>query len=48
MKLSAGGGQVGKVMSLSVFLTNCLNCFEPNKTSQYFGIDPPTIEQYLQ
>jgi hypothetical protein len=27
-------------------LTNLHNCLHPNQVSQYFGLNPPTIEQY--
>ncbi|CAM9935596.1 unnamed protein product, partial [Heterosigma akashiwo] len=29
-------------------LTNCYNCiYYPNRVSTYFGLDPPTLEEYM-
>ena len=29
-------------------LANIQNCFHPNQVSQYFGLEPPTVEEYLR
>lgn len=40
---------VGKLYMVGVLLTNCHTCLRgsKSKTSQYFGLNPPTLEEYL-
>ncbi|XP_055339621.1 uncharacterized protein LOC129589089 [Paramacrobiotus metropolitanus] len=38
---------VNKIFRMAVFLTNCCNCLYPNQASQYFNVEPPTLEEYL-
>lgn len=32
---------------LAHFFTNCVTCRRGNQTATYFGLDPPTLHQYL-
>jgi hypothetical protein len=47
MCLSVGRSPVGIVCEIAFFLTNCHVCFNGSESSSFFGIDPPTIEEYL-
>lgn len=47
MKLSVGASPVGTVVLVAFFLTNCHTCFYGSQVGQYFGVLPPTIEEYL-
>lgn len=38
---------VAKLYIVGALLTNCHTCLYGSETSQYFGLDPPTLEQYL-
>ena len=39
---------IGTMYIVGCILTNCLLCFKGyNKTSSYFGLQPPTIQEYL-
>ena len=38
---------VGIAFSCAAILTNALTCLEGNATSSYFGITPPTLEEYF-
>ncbi|KAH9115674.1 hypothetical protein AeMF1_010318 [Aphanomyces euteiches] len=39
---------VTKIVKVAMFLTNCHCCYdEGNLISEYFGVDPPTLEEYL-
>jgi len=38
---------VGKIAALAMFLTNCHCCFYGNQISSFFGLQPPTLESYL-
>ena len=37
-----------KTYLVAGMLTNIHNCFHPNQVSQYFGLEPPTVEEYLR
>ncbi len=37
---------VGTLIKAAMLLTNMRNCFYPDQISQYFGVHPPTIENY--
>ncbi|KAH9157384.1 hypothetical protein AeRB84_000748, partial [Aphanomyces euteiches] len=40
---------IGKVVSLAMFLTNCDCCYNGgNQISSYFGLTPPSLQEYLQ
>jgi len=39
---------VGKMFVVSALLRNAITCLYGNETSDYFGIAPPTLEQYFQ
>ena len=36
-----------KMYVVAVALTNMHNCLYPNQTSQYFDMEPPSLEEYL-
>ncbi|KAJ3713876.1 hypothetical protein C8R42DRAFT_614300 [Lentinula raphanica] len=38
---------IGCYYRVSVLLTNALNCFRPNQTSQKFNCPPPLITEYF-
>lgn len=38
---------VGKFYLVSAILRNTLTCLYHNQTSKYFGIDPPTLQEYF-
>lgn len=35
------------IYKVAVLLSNCHSCFYGNQTADYFGIVPPTIQQYF-
>lgn len=39
---------VGKMYIIGAFLTNCHTCLYGSQTSNFFELDPPTIEDYLR
>ena len=39
---------VGKFYIVGALLTNCHTCLYSCQTSEYFGIDPPSLETYLE
>ncbi len=41
------GSKIAQVYFVCGFLTNCLNCIRRNNASQYFGVAPPELEQYI-
>ena len=45
LKLSLSA--VGKMCIVCAILRNALTCMYTNSTSQYFALDPPTIEDYF-
>ena len=40
--------KIGQVYLVAGLMTNFLNCFKRNRGSQYFNVEPPTFEVYLQ
>ena len=46
--LKIGLSSVGKMYVVSALLCNAITCLYGNETSDYFGIEPPTLEQYFQ
>ena len=46
--LKIGLSPVGKIYRVSALLVNAHNCLYPNNTSQFFNLDPPTIDEYFQ
>ncbi|KAK7474943.1 hypothetical protein BaRGS_00033830 [Batillaria attramentaria] len=38
---------VGKLYRLGALLTNCHACLYGNQTSDYFGLNPPSLDEYL-
>ncbi|CAB4032157.1 Hypothetical predicted protein [Paramuricea clavata] len=46
--LKIGLSAVGKMYSVCALLRNALTCFYGSTTSSYFGVDPPTLQEYYQ
>ena len=46
--LKIGMSSVGKTYLVCALLHNSLTCLYGNKTSQFFNLDPPTLEEYFQ
>lgn len=38
---------IGKIYLAATLMTNCRACLYGNQTSVYFGVNPPSLEQYL-
>ena len=45
--LKIGLSAIGKMYVVCALIRNALTCLYGNQTSDYFGIHPPTIQQYL-
>lgn len=45
--LKIGLSAVGKMYVVCAVIRNALTCLYGNQTSDYFGIDPPTIQEYF-
>ena len=45
--LKIGLSSIGKLYVVSAILRNALTCLYGNQTSQFFGLDPPTLDQYF-
>eukprot|EP00171_Calliarthron_tuberculosum_P001768 IDg1768t1 len=46
-KLRIGESPVGALYVAAALLTNVRNCIYPNPISQYFGCEPPSLEDYM-
>ena len=46
--LKIGISSVGKMYVVCALLRNAITCLYGNNTSDYFGIEPPSLEQYFQ
>ncbi|KAF0732692.1 hypothetical protein AaE_009216 [Aphanomyces astaci] len=47
-KVKLGSGPASKLYKVTVLLTNCVTCArQRNANSVYFGLKPPTLEEYL-
>ncbi len=46
--LKIGLSAVGKMYSVCALLRNALTCLYGSTTSAYFGVDPPTLQEYFQ
>ena len=46
-KLKIGLSQVGKMYIVSALLRNALTCHYGNTTSQFFQLEPPTLQEYF-
>ena len=46
--LKIGLSAVGKMYSVCALLRNALTCLYGSTTSVYFGVDPPTLQEYFQ
>lgn len=45
--LKIGLSSVGKMYIVCALLRNALTCLYGNTTSEFFGFDPPTLQQYF-
>ena len=45
--LKIGLSQVGKMYLVCAILRNALTCLYSNTTAGYFGVDPPTLNEYF-
>lgn len=45
--LKIGLSQVGKMYIVAAVLRNALTCLYGNETSQFFELDPPTLQEYF-
>ena len=45
--LKIGLSQIGKMYIVCALLRNALTCLYGNTTSQYFDLDPPTLQEYF-
>ena len=45
--LRIGLSQVGKMYIVCAILRNALTCLYSNTTAEYFGVDPPTLQDYF-
>jgi hypothetical protein len=43
-----GLSSVGKMCVVSALLRNAIICLYGSQTSEYFELDPPTLEEYIQ
>ncbi len=46
--LKIGLSAVGKTYSVCALLRNALTCLYGSTTSAYFGVDPPTLQEYFR
>ena len=45
--LKVGLSSVGKMYVVCALLRNALTCLYGNQTSEYFGLDPPSLQDYF-
>ena len=45
--LKIGLSSVGKLYVVATILRNGLTCMQPNNTSKFFELEPPTVEEYF-
>lgn len=48
LKVGLSSVHVGKMYVVCALLHNAITCLYGNNTSDYFDIEPPTLEQYFQ
>ena len=41
------GSKPAQTYYVAALLSNCVTCFRPGITSQYFGVLPPSVEEYI-
>ena len=46
--LKIGLSSVGKMYILCALLQNAITCLYGNQTSEFFDLEPPTLEEYFQ
>ena len=46
--LRIGLSQVGKLYIVCAILRNALTCLYSNTTAKYFGVDPPSLQDYFR
>jgi hypothetical protein len=47
LRIMDGFQRVSNIIDLCFLLTNFLNCFDHNQTSQFFDCIPPSFENYM-
>ena len=47
INLKIGLSQIGKMYIVRALLRNALTCLYGNTTSQYFDLNPPTLQEYF-
>ena len=47
-KMKVFESPVGMLYTGAMILSNVRNCFYPNKISQYFGVAPPSLKEYVK
>ena len=45
--LKIGLSQVGKMYIVCAIIRNALTCLYSNTTAEYFGVDPPSFQDYF-
>ena len=46
--LKIGMSSVGKMYLVCALLNNAITCLYGNKTSEFFGLDPPSLQYYFR
>ena len=46
--LRIGLSQVGKIYIVCAILRNALTCLNSSTTAEYFGVDPPSLQDYFR
>ena len=46
--LRIGLSQVGKIYVVCAILRNALTCLYSRTTAEYFGVDPPSLQDYFR
>ena len=46
--LKIGLSSVGKMYIVCALLRNAITCLYGNQTSEFFDLEPPTLEEYFQ
>ena len=46
--LRIGLSQVGKIYIVCAILQNALTCLYSSTTAEYFGVDPPSLQDYFR
>ena len=46
--LKIGMSSVGKMYNICALLHSAITCLYENKTSEFFGLEPPTLHSYFR